>query len=74
MWQVTYNLSVVGVPSSGGNVSSSEFKSNGDGTRIQAPLLADRCTESIRSIAGEKPEILVFLYTGEYCQQCMEQD
>ena len=48
--------------------------SKGDGTRIQAPLLADRCMESSSGIAGEKPEVLLFLQTGEYCQQRREQD
>ena len=43
--------------------------SKGDGTRIQATLLADRCTESSNGIAEEKPEILLYLPTGEYCQQ-----
>ena len=46
--------------------------SKGDGTRIQALLLADRCVESSSGIAGEKPEILFFLQTGENCQQRRE--
>ena len=43
--------------------------SKGDGTRIHALLLADRCMESCSGIAGDKPELLFFLQTGEYCQQ-----
>ena len=67
MWQVTYNHSVVVVPSSGSTFPA--VGSKGDGTRIQAPLLADRSVESSSGIAGQKPEILLFLQTGEYCQQ-----
>ena len=43
--------------------------SKGDGTRIQEPLLADRCMENSGGIAIETPEELLFLQTGEYCQQ-----
>ena len=31
--------------------------SKGNGTRIQAPLLADRCMESSSGVGGEKPEV-----------------
>ena len=42
--------------------------SKGDDIQIQAPLMADRCMESSSGIAREKPVILFFLQTGEYCQ------
>ena len=65
MWQVTYNPSVVMVPSRGVLVVGS----TGDGARIQAPLLADKRTESSSGIAGEKPEVFLFQQTGDYCKQ-----
>ena len=61
MWQVKCNPSVVVAFSSGGNVSS-------DRTRIQAPLLAERCTEG-SSVISRDAGVLFFLQTGEYCQQ-----
>ena len=39
--------------------------SKGDDTGIQAPLLVDRCMESSSGIAGDKPEVLLFLQTGK---------
>ena len=32
-------------------------------------ILSNRCTESSRGIAGEKPEVLLSMQTGEYCQK-----
>ena len=52
MWEETYNPSVVVAPSTGDNVPA--VGSKGDGTRIQAPMLADRSTESSSGIAEEK--------------------
>ena len=63
MWQVTYNLSLVVAPGSGGNVSSSGQKATVHEFKSQC------CQTGVRKVAGEKPEVLPFLQTGEYCQQ-----
>ena len=52
MWQVTYNPSVV--------VAFPAVTLKGDGTRIQAPLLADGCMDRSIGIAREKLEIFSF--------------
>ena len=73
MLQVTYHPSVVVVSSSGGIVSNSGFKRR---RYMKAPFMqtvhdsssmADRCMESISGITGERPEVLLFLQTGESC-------
>ena len=37
--------------------------------RFSAPLLEDGCMKSSSGIVIEKPVVLLFPQTGEYCQQ-----
>ena len=66
MLQVAYNPSVIVAPISGVRFQLWVQEAI---EHEQAPLLADTCTESSRGTAGEKPEVLLVLQTGEYCQQ-----